>query len=571
MVSVCSLESLFVKVKYRSEALIVLIGVVIAIAWIPLRMKFPFDDTYITFRYAQNLAHGFGIVWNPASATMRGGPHTEGYTNFLYMLLLVPFSALGCDLVAVAQCINVIAVIVSGVAIFRITNYELRITKDKDRNASQDSVFPIRNSQFIIRNFISWFAVALFYLDPFTWFNAFSGMETSLFTMWLLLSLRSITNYELRITNPKFGSLIRNSSFVIRNSFFFALLATLTRPEGALMGGILLLVGIFNNRANWRATAKAFLIAFAAPLMIYAAWKLYYFGNLLPNSFYVKVAQTTTAFPGRGTMRIFYEGVWYLPLLALFAWKGWRKNAVVQYAVLWCILLTAFYLFSQLVQPQYERFTNSIEAMLIVLASIGASRLITNYGQPASSTMQLPQLRITKPKLLILNSSFLILAAIWALTFRGGLGYITADTAYNDRYRQIAEAFRSIPHHEDVTLAWADAGILPYYSGLRFLDVVGLNYTPIAHARTPEEVVRLIAEAKPDIIFIPLKSGTDSIIRFGHGLIGPAYPELLRQPEMQSYKPIALIPQGVYDLDVYVDTLSPHYRDICLNLDFKRF
>src|SRR5439155_5917137 len=75
-------------------------------------MRFPFDDTYITFRYAANLAHGFGIVWNP------GGPHTEGYTNFLYVLLLAPFS--GMDLVVVSQIVNVVAVAVSSIAMYRL-------------------------------------------------------------------------------------------------------------------------------------------------------------------------------------------------------------------------------------------------------------------------------------------------------------------------------------------------------------------------------------------------------------------------------------------------------------------
>jgi arabinofuranosyltransferase len=523
--------------KPRPEYLIALIGVVIAIAWIPLRMKFPFDDTYITFRYAQNLAHGFGIVWNPASTTMRGGPHTEGYTNFLYMLLLVPFSALGLDLVAVAQCINVIAVIVSAVAIYQI-GYRMSNSKE-----------PLYPTPYALNPGV--FVVALFYLDPFTWFNAFSGLETSLFTMWLLLSLRVVPDLQVRSrTTP-------DLKVRCYTSFIFAMLATLTRPEGALIGGILLFVCIFNDRENWQATAKAFLIAFAAPLVIYAAWKLYYFGNLLPNSFYVKVAQTTTILPGRGTMRIFYEGIWYLPLLAIFAFKRWRHNAAVQCAALWCILLTAFYLFSQLVQPQYERFTNSIEAMLIVLVGFAGYRVwgIGYSKKEQSNPYTLNPMSYTLAALLAFH-------IVWALTFRGGLSYITADTTYNDRYRQMAEVFRSIPHHEDITLAWADAGILPYYSGLRFLDVVGLNYTPIAHAKTPDEVVRLIAEAKPDIIFIPLEPGTDSIVRWGHGLIGQAYPKLLRQPEMQSYKPIARIPQSVYDLDVYVDTLSPHYRDI---------
>src|ERR1035441_1478403 len=100
--------------KYRSEILIAIAALAILLSWLPIRMRFPFDDTYITFRYAANLAHGFGIVWNP------GGAHTEGYTNFLFMLLLVPFSWMGCDIVVVSQAIGVAAVVVSAIAIYRI-------------------------------------------------------------------------------------------------------------------------------------------------------------------------------------------------------------------------------------------------------------------------------------------------------------------------------------------------------------------------------------------------------------------------------------------------------------------
>lgn len=48
------------------------------------------DDAYITYRYAENLAAGHGAVFNP-------GERVEGYTNFLWMLLLAGFHAGGID------------------------------------------------------------------------------------------------------------------------------------------------------------------------------------------------------------------------------------------------------------------------------------------------------------------------------------------------------------------------------------------------------------------------------------------------------------------------------------------
>lgn len=41
-----------------------------------------FDDAMISMRYAKNLAHGLGLVWNP------GGERVEGFTNPLWVLYM---------------------------------------------------------------------------------------------------------------------------------------------------------------------------------------------------------------------------------------------------------------------------------------------------------------------------------------------------------------------------------------------------------------------------------------------------------------------------------------------------
>jgi hypothetical protein len=42
-----------------------------------------FDDAMISMRYAWNLSHGSGLVWNP-------GEYVEGYTNPLWTLVMSP-------------------------------------------------------------------------------------------------------------------------------------------------------------------------------------------------------------------------------------------------------------------------------------------------------------------------------------------------------------------------------------------------------------------------------------------------------------------------------------------------
>ena len=48
------------------------------------------DDAFISLRYARNIAEGLGVVFNP-------GDRLEGYTNFLWILLSVPAFWLGVD------------------------------------------------------------------------------------------------------------------------------------------------------------------------------------------------------------------------------------------------------------------------------------------------------------------------------------------------------------------------------------------------------------------------------------------------------------------------------------------
>src|SRR4030067_3853236 len=44
-----------------------------------------FDDAMISMRFAKNLAHGYGLVWNP------GGERIEGYTNPLWVVFMALF------------------------------------------------------------------------------------------------------------------------------------------------------------------------------------------------------------------------------------------------------------------------------------------------------------------------------------------------------------------------------------------------------------------------------------------------------------------------------------------------
>ncbi len=334
-----------------------------------------------------------------------------------------------------------------------------------------------------------------------------------------------------------------------------------------MMGVILFAVCIARaeSRTDMLAQAKAyatpFVIAFVLPLTLYAIWKYWYFGNLLPNSFYVKVAQTGDRLPGRGALLGSYEKLWYLFVLALIGWKELRRQTWIWPAIAWCVCLSIFYLFSHLWMNLYNRFTMSVEAILIVLAAAGFARVL---------------LRLS-PKVRWLSLVILIVFHVgWCLTVRGGWGLATRETSNEDAYRHVASILASIPHHESITLAWSDAGIVPYYSGLQSLDLVGLNTTSIARAHSADDVLRIIAHSKPDVLFVPLTSLSSNASVFtdkdhdrcrvvfpgGHGLIGSSFPRFLTDSAFSRYRPLATMLVSVYDVEILADTLSPHYADI---------
>ncbi len=81
--------------------LVLAVGVHLALCW---RLRgFLTDDAWISVRYAENIAHGDGFVWNP------GGPRTEGYSNPLLVGVEALVHALGWSAPAAARVIGVLA------------------------------------------------------------------------------------------------------------------------------------------------------------------------------------------------------------------------------------------------------------------------------------------------------------------------------------------------------------------------------------------------------------------------------------------------------------------------------
>lgn len=231
------------------------------------------DDAFISFRYAEHLAHGLGLVYN-------AGERVEGFSNLLWTLL----TALGMRL-GVAPENGSIA---WGLVCFAATLAAL-LADALARPAAGAAARP-------------WVPLAcvLVAVHPDAQRFATGGLETSMFTFLVtagvLLVLRGAGGVR-----------------AIAGSALAFALAALTRPDGLLFAPLVaawLLVSPAKVRAALPVFAGVFLAVWA-PVTI--ARTLYY-GDFLPNTWYAKSAGLAWYSQGWIYVRLFLARSWPLAL-----------------------------------------------------------------------------------------------------------------------------------------------------------------------------------------------------------------------------------------------------------------
>ncbi|MDP7112692.1 MAG: hypothetical protein QGH45_12050 [Myxococcota bacterium] len=143
------------------------------------------DDAFISLRYADNLLAGHGLVFNP-------GERVEGYSNFLWVLLLAAAGGLGLEMPAASQWLGGLF----GVGLVWATATAL----------------PGHRPWRLL-------APALLVGNLTVWLWAVHGLETVMFACWVTLGIRS----DLRGW--------REGRVPLGSALWYAL-AALTRPEG---------------------------------------------------------------------------------------------------------------------------------------------------------------------------------------------------------------------------------------------------------------------------------------------------------------------------------------------------
>lgn len=245
------------KIQNRRLTLIAQAGIllvaIVLFLWNTRTLNFIQDDSYITYRYVRNMFRGWGPVFN-------FGENVEGYTNFLWMMLLHSLGWLKMSLDSIITASLNIGIFL-GIATLLLVFFF-------SKQVFSSGPYAILSVFFLIANgaFVCW---------------STSGMETVMFAF--LITLSAFAYLVFKRPQWKYG--ITSLCFGI---------ASLARPEAYFLWGMTFLHALFmilRRHSSTRDRLRSFLyltLPYVILVVPHFVWRYSFYGALLPNTFYAK-------------------------------------------------------------------------------------------------------------------------------------------------------------------------------------------------------------------------------------------------------------------------------------------
>lgn len=241
-----------------------------------------FDDAMISMRYARNLAQGEGLVWNP-------GEQVEGFSNPLWVLFMALLHLLPLPITHISLAVQVCGAILMMLSLVWLRRMAALVSP-------QNEFVPLTAM-----------LMTAFYLPLNNW--SLQGMEVSALLLLANISLyHTLRAQQLGVFSPWPLLLLGFSSWV--------------RLDMVIM---LVLVAAFlawsdpKNRRRYLLWGALSLLFF---LGVQTGLRWWYYGELLPNTYYLKLAgYPLLARLGRGTIsfiRFAWNMNWLLFLMPFF-------------------------------------------------------------------------------------------------------------------------------------------------------------------------------------------------------------------------------------------------------------
>jgi arabinofuranosyltransferase len=420
-------ESLSSRDIYLATAAICILFLVLAIYH-----SFVCDDAFISFRYAKNIAQGLGPVFNP-------GERVEGYTNFLWTLLLAAIFKAGGSLVLWSRILSIIF------SLATITTFIFWIRQDR-KNSLLMYLFP---------------AFLVFSTPFFVWSTG--GLETAFYT-YLVFNAIIVLFYAID-QKSKIGLLFSSLLFVA---------TVLTRPDGILfwsLSSVFIVILLIRQKLNFKS-----LLSFIIPFIIiygsYYYWRFDYYGKLFPNTFYIKVS----------SFWLYSYGFRYF-LLFLIKSSLWIPLA---------LMIFYFSFFKLIFKTSQTAFLIlTIVTYIVYIISIGGDFMdLSRFFMPILPLIFLLFYMIQSNRDRFKYTGKIIFIMVMSLVLFAGLNLYIAHQSrkpayfweidsigsledYSNKWSSVARVLRESGAPGD-SVAITAAGIIPYYTGMYTIDCLGL-------------------------------------------------------------------------------------------------
>lgn len=426
-------SNLFYLARGSNMVVALLILVLISVAY---RNSFIQDDAFISFRYAQNLVQQGELTWNPAEEE-----RVEGYTNFLWTMMIALAIALGMDPVVTAKLLGLFFAV--GTLFF---TYRLSLLMFQSR-------IPALVSMILLGTNYTFSAYAT------------GGLETQLQTFLIVAS----TYLALLIVQDS-----RRSFAYLITLTFLSSAAILTRLD-SIIPLIILFPFILWNLVRHPMPVKnrvmnAIYLVFPMLLLVgfYLSWKYAYYGEILPNSYYAKATYVSPEVLKRGIFYIFAFLRSYLLIPFVFLAVAFIKKIISQpktrvlssIIVLWCIYMVK-------VGGDFMEFRFLVPILPLFFI------LITTLIFSLNNT----KVKIALGAMVLFGSlhhfaTFRYIKGIEPISWLSG--HIINK---NENWDKVGLVLKEIfsESGRSVTIATSAAGAIPFYSQLPTVDLGGIN------------------------------------------------------------------------------------------------
>ena len=427
--------------RNRLPGWILLVPAIGAGAWFTWTQRSLVDDAFITFRYAENLVAGRGAVYNP-------GEWVQGYTNFLWMLLLATVHALtGRPTTEVALVLGPLAYVALVLATAGL---------GRALQPGGATWVPLASAWLAVQYSTTAFAT--------------SGLDGNFAALWVVLGA-----WAFVARADVMGVWLAGLAWIF---------ATLTRPDHAVfyaVGAAVVGWKYRHDRSRWTLWA-----AYAAPFLVWLAWAAWAhvtYGSWVPNTYYAK--GTGDWYWSQGVIYAWVSllgGQLLWPLLLTIGWLlvGLRA-ARDRWLASWLVPnIVLFQLYLLRIGGDYMlgRFYLSLTPLL----AIGAERFVLGATRPRWAMLGVVVLAASARGLSVVGSD----RREWRITDEStvyevvSLDPIRIDHANWRHGHQLRHVFTD----RGITpvIATSGIGMVGYYSDLQVLDVRGLTDETVAHS-----------------------------------------------------------------------------------------